>query len=249
MLGYRIEGNGPPLLLIHGWGVSYNIWKNLLPLLTPHCQVVMVELPGINGTPWPEPALPYNDSAAEAIEAVRRALGIEHWSVLSYSAGTRVGEAYVRHDAAHVDHAIFLCPVRLTRLRAGGLRLGKWVNDRWPLAVNWMVSGWRLHFLVWLLGFNGRPHPIVAEWVREIGSQPKQVLKTTLLAFPGFGRAPFDLPGLPTLFLWGRWDVIAVPPRRLCPNDRLLPAGHSAPVLAAESVAGAVVPFLKPTPD
>ena len=52
MLRYRLEGNGAtPLLLIHGWGVTYSVWQNLAPLLTPHFQLIMIELPGIGGSP------------------------------------------------------------------------------------------------------------------------------------------------------------------------------------------------------
>lgn len=248
MLGYKVEGNGQALLLIHGWGVSFNIWQNLSPLLAPHFRVVMIELPGINDTPWPDPAQPYNQAAAEAIERVRQTLDIERWSVLSYSAGTRVGEAYVRQDAAHVERAVFLCPIHLSRRRAHGLRFGNWVNDRWPGAADWMVSGWRLKRLIQVLGFNGRSHPYVEEWTNEIGSQSKEVIKMTLKSFPGFGAVPFDLPEMPTLFLWGRRDVIAVPPRRTRPNDCIIPADHSAPILAAGAVADVVIPFLNSLP-
>src|SRR5262249_40362492 len=47
-----------------------------------------------------------------------------------------------------------------------------------------------------------------------------------------------------TLFVWGSRDAITAKPRRLHPNDILIPANHSAPVLAATEVAAAVLPFL-----
>src|SRR5690242_15251180 len=99
MLRYRLEGNGMPLLLIHGWGVTYAIWQNLAPLLKPHFQLIMIELPGIGDSPEPPADLPYYQVCAEAIEEVRIALGIERWAVLSYSSGTRAAEAYVQRYA------------------------------------------------------------------------------------------------------------------------------------------------------
>ncbi|MEZ4836317.1 MAG: alpha/beta fold hydrolase [Caldilineaceae bacterium] len=54
-LSYRIVGEGPPLLLLHGFGISYNIWQALVPLLHSHFQLILVELPGIGASP-PLPA-------------------------------------------------------------------------------------------------------------------------------------------------------------------------------------------------
>src|SRR6266851_4325242 len=47
MLPFRVEGSGHPLLLIHGWGVTYTVWQKLVPLLAPHFQLILVELPGV----------------------------------------------------------------------------------------------------------------------------------------------------------------------------------------------------------
>jgi pimeloyl-ACP methyl ester carboxylesterase len=64
MLCYRLTGNGTPLLLIHGWGVTYAIWQNLAPLLTPYFQLIMIELPGIGDSPEVDPEKPYYQACA-----------------------------------------------------------------------------------------------------------------------------------------------------------------------------------------
>src|SRR5579884_466321 len=97
MLAYRTEGTGPPLLLIHGWGVRYTIWKSLAPLLRPYFTLIKIELPGLGGSPPADPTQPYYPACADAIEELRLALGIERWAVLAYSSGTRAAEAYVQH--------------------------------------------------------------------------------------------------------------------------------------------------------
>ena len=93
MLHYRCEGSGDPLLLIHGWGVTYTIWQNLAPLLRPHFQLIMIELPGIGGSPEVDPKKPYYPACAEAIEEVRQALNIQQWShpgILFWHASCRI---------------------------------------------------------------------------------------------------------------------------------------------------------------
>ena len=39
--------DNPALILLHGWGMSSSIWKTLLPILTPHFYVTVVDLPGL----------------------------------------------------------------------------------------------------------------------------------------------------------------------------------------------------------
>jgi pimeloyl-ACP methyl ester carboxylesterase len=45
-LYYHIIGHGPPLVLIHGYGVSSYTWQWVLPYLAEQHKVVIVDLPG-----------------------------------------------------------------------------------------------------------------------------------------------------------------------------------------------------------
>ena len=40
------QGQGPELLLLHGWGLHGGVWNTLLPRLTPRLRVTRVDLPG-----------------------------------------------------------------------------------------------------------------------------------------------------------------------------------------------------------
>lgn len=257
MLAYRREGSGPPLLLIHGWGVRYTIWRHLAPLLRPHFTLIKIELPGVGGSPPVPDDRPYYPTCADEIEALRQSLGIEQWAVLSYSSGTRAAEAYVQRYPERVSRVIFLCPARLTELSALGLRLTWWLDNTRPELTDWALSDWRLYGLVRALGFNGHGHRYANVWTSEIGQQPLAHLKRQLYELPNRGRAPFELPDVPTLFIWGRRDAIMVRPRgvgragrRHVRSDSIpashvsIPADHSAPMLAAEEIADVVLPFL-----
>src|SRR5574339_394127 len=122
MLAYEIEAQGPSLLMIHGFGISFNIWNALRPLLRDHFTLIMVEMPGIGHSPAPSGGFSYQDAAAEAIEEVRRELGIESWHVLSYSSGTRAAEHYLSLHAEHVRSAAFLSPAETSWGSAASLR-------------------------------------------------------------------------------------------------------------------------------
>ncbi|HEY3858213.1 MAG TPA: pimeloyl-ACP methyl ester esterase BioH [Gammaproteobacteria bacterium] len=40
------EGEGPDLVLLHGWGLHGGVWDSLMPRLTPQLRVTRVDLPG-----------------------------------------------------------------------------------------------------------------------------------------------------------------------------------------------------------
>jgi len=40
------QGQGPELLLLHGWGLHGGVWDTLCPKLTPHLRVTRLDLPG-----------------------------------------------------------------------------------------------------------------------------------------------------------------------------------------------------------
>src|SRR5581483_2900212 len=242
MLHYRLEGCGAPLLLVHGWGVTYTIWQNLVPLLKPHFQLIMIELPGVGGSPEVDLAKPYYPACAEAIEEVRQALGIEQWSILAYSSGTRAAEAYVQRYPQRVTRSVFLCPIYLTEICSLAVRLLHTAHP--PTLTHWLFSDWRLHGLVRALGFNGRRTDYTPVWKKEIELQSLDILVRSLCELPGKGRAPFEIPGVPVLFVWGRRDALTARPRRPHPNHVVISADHSAPMLAAPSVAEVVIPFL-----
>ncbi|GAC1361415.1 MAG: hypothetical protein NVS2B12_03010 [Ktedonobacteraceae bacterium] len=242
MLRYRLDGSGPPLLLIHGWGVTYATWQNLAPLLRPYFQLVMIELPGVGGSPQVAPHQPYYHACAEAIEEVRCALGIKQWYVLAYSSGTRAAEAYVQRYPQSIMRVIFLCPTYILEIWAQLLRL---LNAPHPLTLRqWVLSDWRLRGLVRTFGFNGERSDYTYVWTHEIELQSSDTLLRSLREMPGRGRAPFNIPSVPTLFVWGGQDVLIAPPRPLGPDDVIIPANHSAPMLAAPYVAEVVLPFL-----
>lgn len=54
-LSYRVAGQGTPLVLIHGFGVSGQIWQFMLPYLARQRQVFIVDLPGYGKSTFTPP--------------------------------------------------------------------------------------------------------------------------------------------------------------------------------------------------
>ena len=245
MLSYELDGSGPPLVLIHGFGISFDIWRELRPYLRDHFTLILTEMPGIGRSLVPEEAMPYLDFAVRELETLRASLGFERWSVLSYSSGTRVAEQYLQCHYERVERAAFLCPAQTARHKALGFSAALRLDRALPRRGEWVLSGARIRFLIDLLGLNFRHPQLLSPWFECITAQPMAILKATLRSIPAGGARTFDLPNLPSLFVWGSQDLIMDRPRRLSARDRLIPANHSAPQTAAREVAGVVLPFLR----
>lgn len=243
VLNYQICGNGPPLLLVHGWGVSFTIWRELIPLLSPHYKLIIPELPGIGRSPMPTPG-PYYEVCATALETLRQDLDIPLWHILGYSMGGWVVCDYARRWPERIDRLVFLCIARPIPVAAWLLSIVKSIDKAYPLFGDWMLSRWRLYVLITLLGFNGKPGPLARVWTDEIGSQPISIVKQTIRDLPSEGRAPFNLPDLPTRFIWGRTDGLGVVGFRPGPQDMIIPGGHDLPMSGADRVAPLIREFL-----
>lgn len=242
-LSYRILGDGPPLLLIHGFGVSFNIWRELTPLLAPHFQLILIELPGIGSSPLPAAHISYTESSVAAIESVRQKLGIPKWSLLAYSIGAGVGVAYAAAHPAKTDKLLLLSPPLLRGWRWWGLRSLLWLDKQRPAIGDWMLSGWRLYWLVALIGFNGRPVALTREWVDEIATQPLPALKAVLREYLP-APALLNAIGEETPLLCGQRDFVSVRPPHHRPNVVWFAGDHSGLMQMAQPVAGMAVQML-----
>ena len=231
------------MLLVHGFGISFNIWQNLLPLLRPHFKLIMVELPGIGQSPMISDGQAYLCASVDGIEHLRRELGFDLWDVLGYSTGSRIAEAYAQKDSAHVRSAVFLCPMALDVFKVMGLRFGFWIDGFLPVIGAWLLRGPRLKFFISLFGFNLRPDPHADEWYAQIGSLPVRVLKETLKTLIRGEARTFNVP-VPFSIIWGDEDIIPAAPRRRGPRDYFIHSNHAAPVTAAEQVAGVILSVL-----
>jgi len=81
-------GDGPPLLLLHGFTGNRSTFAHLRERLTPHAEVVAVDLPGHGESPFPEGTT--FASTLGALRALLDALGLQQVDVAGYSLGARV---------------------------------------------------------------------------------------------------------------------------------------------------------------
>src|SRR4051794_14453485 len=52
-VAYRELGEGPPVLLVHGWPTSSFLWRNVMPPIAAANRVVAIDLPGFGASDKP----------------------------------------------------------------------------------------------------------------------------------------------------------------------------------------------------
>jgi pimeloyl-ACP methyl ester carboxylesterase len=92
-LHYLISGQGPPVLLLHGYAETSLMWKPLLPMLARRATVIAPDLPGIGESSIPSDGLDMK-TAAVRIHALVRSLSTEKAEVVGHDIGLMVAYAY-----------------------------------------------------------------------------------------------------------------------------------------------------------
>jgi 2-succinyl-6-hydroxy-2,4-cyclohexadiene-1-carboxylate synthase len=84
----RWDGDGPPLLLLHGFTGSRKSFSHLREQLTPHAAVLVVDLPGHGESPFQEDTT--FTSTLQAVLRLLDELALPRVDVAGYSLGARV---------------------------------------------------------------------------------------------------------------------------------------------------------------
>jgi len=170
----RVGGDGPPLLLLHGYPQTHLMWHSTAPLLTGGHTVVVADLPGYGASFRPTPTPDHTAHskralAADLVEAMA-VLGHDRFAVAGHDRGGRV--AY-RMALDHPD-----------RVRAAA------VLDVVPTGEVWARADAAMALGYWHWAFLAQPAPLPE---RLIAADPDAFFDLHVRA-PGLGRAPGRYP-------------------------------------------------------
>ena len=86
-IAYRELGDGPAVLLVHGWPTSSFLYRNVMPALAEHNRVVAIDLPGFGESDKPVDARYDFDFFERAIDAFLAAVGIDRVAIVGHDLG------------------------------------------------------------------------------------------------------------------------------------------------------------------
>jgi len=169
-----VGGEGPPLLLLHGYPQTHLMWHACAPLLAEHFTVVASDLSGYGESLRPAPT---SDHAPHSKRALARdqlqamaSLGHERFAVAGHDRGGRVAYRMA------LDH-----PERVSALA---------ILDIVPTAEVWARADDKLAFGYWHWGFLAQPTPLPE---RLITGDPDAYFDYHLLMI-GLGTDPESYP-------------------------------------------------------
>jgi len=140
----RVGGDGPPLLLLHGFPQSHLMWHPVAPGLAERFTVVAADLPGYGDSFRPPVTDDHAGHSKRALAAdlvaAMAALGHERYAVAGHDRGGRVAYRMA------LDH-----PGVVTRLA---------VLDIVPTGEVWRRGNWLLALGYWHWGFLAQPAPL-----------------------------------------------------------------------------------------
>jgi pimeloyl-ACP methyl ester carboxylesterase len=224
-----IGGDGPPLLLVHGWPQTWYAWRMLMPTLAQDFQVIAVDQRGIGLSDKPQDGYDTGTLARDLV-ALMEALGHQRFAL--YGTDTGMPIAY----ALAADH-----PDRLERLVVSEAPLPG-VTPSPPLLLPPPLNA-----RLWHLAFNQLPAEVNEQLVRGredvfFGAEFDASAGTNKLP-PDTVRYYLDLLAADPEALRGSFEIYRAFPTIIAQNQQRATRRLTLPVLAiggAES-SGAMV--------
>ena len=228
-LHVRVAGSGPPVVLLHGLGVSGTYFEPLGRLLAVHRRVVVPDLPGWGRSERPRRALGLR-SAAEMLAGVLRHVGDGPVPLVANSYGAQVVLALAAVRPELAGPLVLIGPTVDPRYRS-------WARHARRLALDSVRE-------------PGSLWPVLLGDYARMG--PRRVLATARVALADAPEGRLAAIASPVLVLRGERDAITTDAwcRRvaaLAPHGRFAEihgAAHAAHVSRAPAVAALVEAFL-----
>ena len=210
-----VLGQGPPLLLLHGFDSSFLEFRRLAPLLAPHHRLLIPDLHGFGFCPRPPQADYRAATVLRHLEALLEAcqergeqapLGL-----IGASMGAAAAVALARLQPTRIGRLLLLAPAGLTGrpmplpplLDALGVRILALPAVRRGLCCSAFAAGEAA------VGPGeleiASLHLTAPGWARALGRFARS---------GGFAGSGHPLPAQPLMALWGRNDRILRPPQK-----------------------------------
>jgi pimeloyl-ACP methyl ester carboxylesterase len=248
----------PPLVLLHGLGGSWRVWRRTIDGFARDFRVIAVDLPGF-GRSGPYPGRDYPlDGVAGCVAAALDALGIERHVLVGHSLGGGVAIAYAADRAERIERLVLVSPAGL--VATGAVRaswrspaLHRAGREATRLAEPLLAASRRARRLAFARLVHDPDSLAVGEALALVrGSRAGRGTPAAGIAIVNAGlRDRLERLTMPTLVVWGAHDRVLSPDdaARLAaalPDGRLavLPGtGHLPMVEKPEALVDTVAGF------
>lgn len=204
-MAYVDEGEGPAVVLLHGFPTSAHLWRNLVPLLAPRARVIAPDLLGYGDSAKPE-GVPLDLRAqARYVRELLGGLGVDRVAAVGHGVGGGVAQRLAAEGG--VEALVLLDSPCLDAMPVEGLRVvgGAQAVDDAAAATRLVERAFDVG-----MGHRGRlAEEDLAEFARPWRSDPGALLRAAR-ALAGEGPAGLEDGlrdrGIPAFVVWGEDD-------------------------------------------
>lgn len=237
MLVHHRQGQGEPLVLIHGIGHHGRGWDPVARLLAPHFDVIATDTPGFGHSPPLDPLHPPTiERYADAFEAFFADQGLDRPHVAGNSMGGGIALELARRKAARTVTAIspigFWSDRERRWVQVSLAQLGGAPAPLRPAllaATSSRIGRAALFSLVF-----SRPTRIPPDAARTLLERAWGATAFRETLFEGFDAYDFaggdELRGTPVTVAWGTRDVLLIAPTQARRARERLPWAHHVPL-------------------
>ncbi len=111
---YYEGGEGPTLVLLHGYDSSKEVWLEVAKELTPHFHLIIPDLPGWGDSSRNDGASYDIDAQAARLDAFAQALGLRSVTVVGHSMGGAIAGVYAADHPQVVNRLVLMDSFGLT---------------------------------------------------------------------------------------------------------------------------------------
>jgi pimeloyl-ACP methyl ester carboxylesterase len=214
----RVRGDGPNLLLLHGFGVSSYTWRYVVNPLVQHFRVMAADQLGCGSSARPHDADYSLAGHLDRLEVRLQEEGVEEARVMGNSYGATIALALAARNSHMISRLVLAAPAVFVERLPPLIRLLR--SPIFGLLAMKVPATMAARFA--LRRAYGSPSMVPAEavrrYAREMGdTRARKALRKTALGMPSPDpKTSIELLGgvtQPTLIIWGQ-------------QDRILPAKH-----------------------
>jgi pimeloyl-ACP methyl ester carboxylesterase len=204
-----LAGDGPVVLMMHGWPQHWYLWRGVIPLVAPHARVIAPDFRGFGWSELPEDGYEKHQLMRDML-ALLDALGVETVTIAGHDWGGYVGFLLALEHPERVERLL-----ALNVLPPWPSRDPKTALDAWRLAYMPVISTPRLGRVAGRAmarkGLPDEADAFVERLEGERGRATEQLYRTFLIReLPQLMRGRYSAADLevPAKLLFGTGDLV-----------------------------------------
>jgi pimeloyl-ACP methyl ester carboxylesterase len=205
-----LAGEGPPVVMLHGWPQHWYLWRDLIPVVAPRARLICPDLRGFGWTAVPDRGYE-KDQLKRDILAVLDELGVEDFFVAGHDWGGYVGFLLALEHPERVRGLLAMNVLPPWPARDRKVALDAWRFLYMPVLSTPGVGGW----VGRTLGPRAIPEPARAAFASRLGGERARATERLYRTFflrelPRLLRGRYSAGDLrvPTRLVFGQRDVV-----------------------------------------